>query len=43
MDELYDLGSDPFEMHNLIAEPTAHPKRREMEDRLRLLLDETKE
>jgi N-acetylglucosamine-6-sulfatase len=43
MDELYDLESDPFEMRNLIAEPTALPKRREMEDRLRLLLDQTKD
>ncbi len=40
MDELYDLESDPREMNNLIAEPSARPVLRELKNEmLRLLRD----
>jgi N-acetylglucosamine-6-sulfatase len=41
MDELYDLESDPYEMHNVIAAPSAGGSLRAMQAELRRLLDET--
>jgi arylsulfatase A-like enzyme len=37
-DELYDLKADPFELHNLIAEPSAAVALREMKAELKRLL-----
>jgi N-acetylglucosamine-6-sulfatase len=41
MDELYDLDSDPFEIRNLVAEPSARANRRKLEEELRRLLNES--
>jgi N-acetylglucosamine-6-sulfatase len=41
MDELYDLESDPYEMQNLISEPSAAPVLRQMKDELLRLLKGT--
>lgn len=42
MDELYDLEADQYEMHNLIAQSAAQPKRQEMLVALRRLVDESR-
>lgn len=42
MDELYDLQSDPEEMKNLIADPSAQTALKEMQAELDRLLKETK-
>ena len=42
MDELYDLKTDPYEMKNLISEPTAKKALDEMKRELERLLDDTK-
>jgi N-acetylglucosamine-6-sulfatase len=41
MDELYDLKSDPYEMKNLVNEPTAKKDLEEMKRELQRLLKET--
>ena len=41
MDELYDLASDPFEMHNVIDLPESAEVVAAMRDELQRLLDET--
>jgi N-acetylglucosamine-6-sulfatase len=42
MDELYDLSSDPFELRNLIAEPSSRATLDAMRERLRGLLEGSK-
>ena len=42
MDELYDLKSDPYELKNLIDEPTARKPLDDMKRELERLLSETK-
>jgi N-acetylglucosamine-6-sulfatase len=42
MDELYDLQTDPYEMKNLIQEPSVQPVLREMQAQLEQLLRETR-
>ena len=41
MDELYDLKADPYEMKNLINQPSAEKILKEMKKELRQLLKET--
>ncbi|MFB3785830.1 MAG: sulfatase [bacterium] len=41
LDELYDLETDPHEMHNHIDDPAYFEIRREMENRLRELMKQT--
>jgi N-acetylglucosamine-6-sulfatase len=38
MDELYDLETDPFEVKNLVAEPSAQPTLQNLREQLRELL-----
>jgi N-acetylglucosamine-6-sulfatase len=39
MDELYDLGNDPYELQNLIADPKSQLKRRSMQLKLDRILE----
>jgi arylsulfatase A-like enzyme len=41
LDELYDLGDDPFEMHNLIDDPARAGQVREMRERVGRWMEET--
>jgi N-acetylglucosamine-6-sulfatase len=41
MDELYDLRADPYEMKNRIGDPAAASALKEMQNELRLLLQQT--
>jgi N-acetylglucosamine-6-sulfatase len=43
MDELYDLKSDPYEMKNLISEPSARKALDEMKRELERLLSESRD
>ena len=42
MDELYDLKNDPYEMKNLISDPSAAGKLKELQAELERLRDESK-
>ena len=42
MDELYDLSSDPYELHNLIGKPAAKATLQHLKSELKRLLDESK-
>lgn len=39
MDELYDLQADPFEMHNVIADPAAQPALSKLRTELARLIE----
>jgi arylsulfatase A-like enzyme len=41
MDELYDLKADPFELHNRIEDPDAQDVRRQLQVRLKKLLEDS--
>lgn len=38
LEQLYDLGNDPYEMNNLSQDPAFFPKRDELRDELRKLM-----
>ena len=42
MDELYDLETDPFELHNRIDDPSPRAILKELEVELSRLLDDSK-
>jgi hypothetical protein len=42
MDELYDLETDPFELHNRIDDPSSRAILKELEIELSRLLDDSK-
>jgi N-acetylglucosamine-6-sulfatase len=42
MDELYDLDSDPFEIRNLVAEPSAQAPLAKLRHELGRLLEESR-